>query len=97
MGIIFILSYFYTTISNFYVLFQSSFNTALFKPYMTCHIFFEKNLENKISENKVSENKVEDKVSRDVGIDMIDYEKDWVKKVDSKGRVWVIPSLFFPY
>lgn len=56
---------------------------------MTFHIFFKKN-----PQNEVSKNKVEDKVFRDVRIDLIDYEKDWVKEVDSKGRIWVIPSIF---
>lgn len=30
-------------------------------------------------------------------MESMDSEKDWVREVDSKGRVWVIPSLFSPH
>lgn len=71
LGIIPVLSHFYMATSNSYALSPSSLNTTAFKPYIARHISPEWNLKNKISRNKV-----EDEMSRDVGIESIDYERD---------------------
>lgn len=59
---------------------------------MACHISPEWNLE-----DKVSVNEMEDEVFGDVAIESMDYERDWVREVNSKRRVWVVLSLFSPY
>lgn len=79
MRIILILSYFYTIVFNSYTLSQLSFNMALFKLYIIYYISLKWNFEDKISENKLK-----NKMSRNVKIKLIDYKRNWVKKVDSK-------------
>lgn len=59
---------------------------------MTYHISSEWNLK-----DEVSGNKIEDKMSKNVGMESIDYERDWVKEVDSKGHVRVVLSLVSPH
>lgn len=49
---------------------------------MTCHMFLERNFK-----DKVSRNKVKNKAFKDVRIELIDYKKDWVKKVSLKGYI----------
>lgn len=71
LGIILILSHPYIAASNSYASSQSSFNTALSKPYMACHISPEWNLE-----DEVNGNEVEDEVFGDVGMESMDYERD---------------------
>lgn len=58
-------------ISNFYALSQSSLNTALSKLYMVYYISPDWNLE-----DEVSGNKVENEIFGDVGMKLMNYEKD---------------------
>lgn len=45
----------------------------------------------------MNKNKVKYKISGDIRIELMDYEKNWVKKIDLKDYVYVIFSIFSFY
>lgn len=84
--------YFYMTVSNFYSSFQSSFDRVLSKPYIIHYIS-----QKYYFKDEINRNKVKNKISRNFKIESIDYEKNWVKKVDAKEQISIILSIFSHY